>query len=58
MFSHKYNRMCKNTLLALVTPALNGVVFRDMTLKTPAYMFVYKEFDREHLKNNANKDRR
>ena len=46
------------TLLALITPALNGVIFRDMALKGPALYVCLLQFDREHLKNNANKGRR
>ena len=46
------------TLLALIAPALNGIIFRQMALKGSAlYVFLW-EFDREHLKNNVNKDRR
>ena len=33
--------------MARITPSINGVIFRDMALKGPA-------FDRVQLKNNAN----
>ena len=46
------------TLLALITPALDVVIFRDIALKRPALYVCLWEFDREHLKNNANKGRR
>ena len=46
------------TLLALVTPALNGVVFCDMALKGPALYVCLGEIEHEHLKNNANKGQR
>ena len=45
------------TLLAFITPALNGVIFRDMALKGPALHVCLWEFDRELLKNNAHKHR-
>ena len=45
-------------MLALITRALNGVIFCDMALKGPA-LFVYLwEFDSEYLKNNVNEGRR
>ena len=44
-----------NTLLALITLTLNGVIFRDMTLKGLALYVCLWEFDREHLKYNASK---
>ena len=43
------------TLLALITPALNDVIFCDMALKRPALYVCLRELDRELLKNNANK---
>ena len=46
------------TLLALITPALNGVIFFDMALKRPALYVCQCEFDHVHLKNTANKGRR
>ena len=51
-------RTNKDTLLALITPALNGVVFGDMALKEPALYIYLWEFEHEHLKNNANKCQR
>ena len=43
------------TLLALITPTLTGVIFRDMALKGPVLHVRLWEFDREQLKNNAHK---
>ena len=46
MITHSPNRFLSLitvdifTLLALITPALNGVIFRDMALKGPA-LYVY-----------------
>ena len=42
-------------MLVLITPALNGVIFRDMAFKGPVLYVCLWEFDREYLKNNANK---
>ena len=41
--------------MALITPSINGVIFRDMALKGPALYDCLWEFDREQLKNNTNK---
>ena len=48
-------RWDSNTLLALITPTLTGVIFRDMALKAPALHVLLWEFDLEQLKNNAQK---
>ena len=45
-------------LLALFMSALSGVIFRGMALKGWALYVCLWEFDREHLKNNANNGRR
>ena len=37
-----HHKRAKSTLLALTTRALNGVIFRDLELKGPDYMFVYE----------------
>ena len=50
-----YKLIDQTTLLAVITAELNGVIFRDMALKGPALYVCLWEFDREHLKNNANK---
>ena len=61
MFSCEFCEISKNTflhaLLALISPAINGVIFGEMTLKGPALFICLWEFDREDLKNNANKGR-
>ena len=44
-------------ILALTIPALNGIIFRDIVFKEPALHNCLREFDREHLKDNANKCR-
>ena len=49
---------CKITLVGIIMPSLNAVVFRYMALKGQALYVRLWEFDRERLKNNANKDRR
>ena len=48
----------KNTLLAFITPVLNGIISQDVALKGPALYVCLWEFDREYLKNNTNKDQR
>ena len=50
--------MIPYTLLVLIPSALNGIIFRDMVLKEPSLYNLLWEFDREHLNNNPNKDRR
>ena len=44
-----------DTLLAYITPALNGFIFSDMALKGPPLFEKY--WPTEHLKNNTNKGR-
>ena len=46
-------RFWENILLALTTPALTGVVFRDRVLKGPMLSDYPWEFVCENLKNNA-----
>ena len=53
--NHDFSAKQVRTLLALITPTLTGVIFRDMALKGPVLHVRLWEFDREQLKNNAHK---
>ena len=46
------------TLLARITPALNGAIFRDMALKRLTLHVCLSDFDRKQLKNTAHQHRR
>ena len=46
------------TLLARITPALNGAIFRDMALKRLTLHVFLSDFDRKQLKNTAHQHRR
>ena len=52
-FDYGFYQVKPNTLLALITPAANGVIFRNMALKRPALYVCLWEFDREHTANKG-----
>ena len=47
-----------STLLALITLNLNDVNFRNIAWEGPKLYVYIEEFDRVHLKNDANSGRR